>query len=57
MLKYFVKDEDVNKNIRIINSFEEYIKYKNLENKSGRIKKEDQINKCKIEINDIFNII
>ena len=41
----FIKDEDVNKNIWIINSFEEYIKYKNLENKSGRFKNEDQINK------------
>ena len=48
-----IKDDDINKNIRIINSYEEYKKKKNIEENIKEEKKnEEEIKECKIEINN-----
>ena len=53
-----IKEEDINKNIRIINSYEEYIREENSKNEEYIIKYENRYenekeikDKCKIEIN------
>ena len=46
----YIKENDINKNIRIINSYESFRKSRNgmIEDKS---KNEDEIKKCEIKIN------
>ena len=46
-----IKEEDINKNIRIINSYEESRRTKNYEIKN-EFKNEEEIKKCEISIND-----
>ena len=51
----YIKYEDVNKNIRIINSYEEYLKNGNDKDKllkNEKYNNEEEIKKCKIKIND-----
>ena len=48
-----IKDEDVNKDIRILNSYEEFLtKYPDAESKYKNYNNEDEIKKCEIHIND-----
>ena len=48
-----IKQKDINKNIRIINSFEEYIRKKILVDNKDKYKNEKEIKeKCKIKINN-----
>ena len=47
-----IKEENINENIRIINSYEEFmrtIKYNDIKNE---LKNEDEIKKCEIKINE-----
>ena len=51
----YIKDEDINKNIRIINSYEEYLrngKDKDELIKDSKYNNEKEIKKCEIRIND-----
>ena len=48
----YIKDEDVNKNIRIINSYEEHFRDKEYLKKDSKYKNEEEIKKCEIKIND-----
>ena len=51
----YIKDEDINKNIRIINSYEEYLrngKDKSKLIKDSKFNNEEEIKKCKIKISD-----
>ena len=52
----FIKEEDINKPIRIINSYEEYIKNNSnnidIKNLSEELKNEKEIKECEIRIND-----
>ena len=52
----FIKEEDINKPIRIINSYEEYIKTNSnnidIKNLSEELKNEKEIKECEIRIND-----
>ena len=50
----FIKDEDVNEKIRIINSYEEEIRYFNYKEYKEELKNEEQIKECEIEINNIL---
>ena len=47
----YIKDEDVQRNIRIINSYEEYCRTNNYEMKKEHMN-EEEIKKCEIKIND-----
>ena len=47
-----IKQKDINKNIRIINSFEEYIRKKRIVDDNDKYKNEKEIKKCKIKINN-----
>ena len=47
-----IKDEDLNKDIRIINSYEKYIRNYGWKIDKEENKNEDEIKKCEIEIND-----
>ena len=53
LAEIFIKDEDLNNDIRIINSYEEYMR-KNCPNEKleEKEKNEDEITKCEIEINN-----
>ena len=48
----YIKDGDINKDIRIINSFEEYKKTRTFIELKEEYMNEKEINKCQIEIND-----
>ena len=50
----YIKKEDIDKEIRIINSFEEYMRYHggNIKKISEDIKNEKEIKECEIKIND-----
>ena len=50
----YIKDEDINKNIRIINSFENVKKEHFFIKKDYKFRNEKQIKKCKISINNII---
>ena len=53
----FIKDEDVNKKIRIINSYEEVRRDNNIiwaDEYKKELENEEQIKKCEIEINNIL---
>ena len=48
-----IKDEDINKDIKILGSYEEYIRaYPNNLDKNDNYKNEDEIKQCEIKIND-----
>ena len=47
-----IKEEDINKNIRIINSYEEWMRSNKNNNIDNILKNEDEIKKCEIKIND-----
>ena len=46
-----IKDNDVNKDIRILNSYEEYMRKTNLD-LDNNLKNEEEIKECEIKIND-----
>ena len=48
----YIKDEDINKKIRIINSYEEAIRISSLIEYKEELKNEEQIKKSEIEINN-----
>ena len=48
-----IKDEDINKDIKILGSYEEYIKSNSYAfDKNNKYKNEDEIKQCEIKIND-----
>jgi len=49
--KIEIKEEDVNKNIRILNSYEESMRTWNIKDIKNEYKNEEQIKKCQIQIN------
>ena len=48
----YIKDEDINKEIQIINSYENYQRINNLEIIKVEFMNEEEIKKCEIRIND-----
>ena len=53
IIEILIKDEDINKDIRIINSYEEYQRQKNFpENMELDMMNEEEIKKFEIKIND-----
>ena len=47
-----INEEDINKNIRIINSYEEYMRAHKYNDIKTELKNEDEIKKCEIKINE-----
>ena len=50
--KIEIKEQDVKKNIRILNSYEESMRSWNIKDIKNEYKNEEQIKKCQIQIND-----